>query len=279
MDDTFPLAADFRIEAANLPEGLPSGTPAPGGGERFSGFDQAWRDVFLQTDLSVVLIRNATEEDIEALFARLNNGEPLNAAEKRNALGGDMARLVREVAAGPFFRDRLHFSNGRHQHHELAARMLATEARRPDGELPDLRPAALDAFVRDRRTMPVTEQRRLRDALERGLGRMEDVFGERDQLLSSPSYALLYYLFLERTADEPESGRRRHDFLVRFQREQLAALERPDAEDDDLVEFSGLMQHGGQDRRATARRLEILLVAWRDYRTGTGVLSSSSETA
>jgi hypothetical protein len=119
----------------------------------------------------------------------------------------------------------------------------------------------------------------LRDALERGLGRMEDVFGERDQLLSSPSYALLYYLFLERTADEPESGRRRHDFLVRFQREQLAALERPDAEDDDLVEFSGLMQHGGQDRRATARRLEILLVAWRDYRAGTGVLSSSSETA
>jgi hypothetical protein len=108
---------------------------------------------------------------------------------------------------------------------------------------------------------------------------MSGVFGDRDELLASASYALLYYLFLERIADEPASGPDVRDFLARFQRERRAALERPDSGDDEpLVEFSGLMQHGSQDRRVTARRLEILLGAWRDYRAATGVRSSSSET-
>src|SRR5919198_2448554 len=91
LRDEFPLSPSFQVEEANLPE-LPPGTPPPLAGQRFSELHPAWQAVLRGTGLSVVLIQNATEEDIEELFARLNNGQPLNAAEKRNARGGEMAK-------------------------------------------------------------------------------------------------------------------------------------------------------------------------------------------
>jgi len=267
LDGGFPLAPDFRVEPANLPD-LPPGSVAPTAGQRFSQFGSAWRDVFLSTYLSVVLIRKATEADIEALFSRLNNGEPLNAAEKRNALGGDMARLIRTVAGRPFFAERLHFTNARLQHYELAARLLAATAGGTDDDPPpDLRAAALDAFVRDRRIVPDAERDRLQAEVDAGLSRLSAVFGRSDPLLGAPSYVLLYFLFLcDGPADAAAPGDVR-DFLASFQRDRAAALEQPEDERDEaLVEFSGLMQHGAQDRRTIARRLEILRAAWLRYR-------------
>jgi hypothetical protein len=276
LDDAIPLAPDFRVEAANLPEGLPATATAPAAGQRFSELDRAWREVFLRTYLSVVLIRHATEPDIEALFARLNNGEPLNAAEKRNALGGAMARIVRDVASRPFFLERLHFSNGRYQHYELAARMLAVAMAAPPDGLPDLRPSALDAFVRAHRDLPARDARRVSRSVDAALARMAEVFEPADPLLTSPSYGLLYFLLVRSAPVMDAPGATIRAFLATFQRERLAALEQPDDEHaEPLVEFSGLMQHGAQDRRSVARRLEILERAWVDYRAATGAGTSS----
>ena len=139
LRDVFPLSPRFKVEEANRPPELPPGTPPPLAGMRFSEMDPAWREVLERTYLSVVLIQNATEEDIEDLFSRLNNGEPLNAAERRNTRGGDMARLVREVAKRPFFTERLRFSNARYRHLDLAARLLLIERSlgEGDGAVPD----------------------------------------------------------------------------------------------------------------------------------------------
>jgi len=272
LDDELALADDFRLEPANLPD-LPPGAVPPRPGQRFSTLHPAWRETFLQTFLSVVLIRQATEDDIEALFARLNNGEPLNAAEKRNAMGGDMARLIREVAARPFFGQRLHFSNARYHHYDLATRLLVVAAA---GNTPqDVRSSALDAFVRSQRVIDAERRDRLLATVDAGLATMADVFGPADPLLASPAYGLLYFLFLADGLPDGASGREVRAFLASFQRSRIAALEQPDdARDEALVEFSGLMQHGAQDTRAIARRLEILRAAWGPY--GEAATSDSS---
>jgi hypothetical protein len=227
-----------------------------------------------------VLIQRATEEDIEALFARLNNGEPLNAAEKRNAMGGDAVRLVRAIAGRPFFAERLHFSNARHHHYELAARLLVTSATDPTGRTaPDLRASAIDAFVRSHRSITAPERDRLTAILDGGLDRMTRVFGPRDPLLSSPSYALLYFLFLGSGAAADVPAPLLREFFAAFQHDRLAALEQPeDGRDETLVEFSGLMQHGAQDPRAIARRLEILRSAWLAYRAAPTASGSPTTT-
>src|SRR5687768_761019 len=104
LRDELPLAPDYRTIEANVPDEARDAAP-PGPGQRFSDLDPAWQSVLTGTYLSVVLIQNATPDDIEELFSRLNNGEPLNAAEKRNAIGGSMIQLARELARHPFFTD------------------------------------------------------------------------------------------------------------------------------------------------------------------------------
>ncbi len=273
LGDEFPLAPDFRIVEANLPD-LPPTTPPPLAGMRFSEFHPAWQQVLRLTYISVVLIQNATEDDIEDLFSRLNNGEPLNAAEKRNAMGGDMAQLIRELAHRPFFADRLRFSNARYQHLDLAARMLlieAADARGADGQIPDLKGKALDEFVRANRRMTKPERTELAGRVDARLGRLEAIFGHADHLLGAQSYVPLYYLFvreLDRSGAviDPDALR---TFLEEFQRIRKAELDKPEeSQDAALVEFSHLMQHGTNERRSLERRLAILGAVFERSRPG-----------
>lgn len=272
LADRFPLASDFRVEKRNMPD-LPADAVAPRAGQRFSEFDRHWREVLRQTFLSVVLIRNATEEDIEDLFSRLNNGEPLNAAEKRNAMGGAMAKLVRTIARRPFFTGRLHFTNARHHHYELATRLLLVESVPASiaEELPDIRSAALDAFVRSNRRLAPADRASLVDRLDAGLAVVSAVFRPADPLLTTPSNAFLLYLFVRRVVGDQRAAAdpaRVRAFLEAFQQSRVAALDQPEEERDaTLVEFSGLMQHGTNDARNVRRRLEILGAAW-EHETG-----------
>jgi hypothetical protein len=164
------------------------------GPRRFSELDPHWQHVLTRTYLSVVLIRDATEEDIEGLFSRLNNGEALNAAERRNALGGDMVRLIRDVARRPFFAESLAFSNARQEHYDLAARLLALEWERsnPAG-LPDLGAEGLDAFVREHRQLADADRAMLIGSIEAQLEILGRMFSRADPRLSSPGEVLLHY--------------------------------------------------------------------------------------
>lgn len=191
LDDDFPLAADFRIESDN-PDVSPDAV-TPVGGMRFSQLDPDWQHILTLTHLSVVLIRDADEENIEDLFSRLNNGEALSAAERRNALGGDMVRLIRDVARRPFFAERLQFSNARHQHLELAAALVAVQSAKRAGDLnlPDLDPPALDAFVRAHRHLAEAERAALIREIDTQLELAARAFSPSDPLLGSPAQALL----------------------------------------------------------------------------------------
>jgi hypothetical protein len=285
LRDEFPLSPRFKVEEANLPPELPPGTPPPGAGMRFSEMDPAWREVLERTYLSVVLIQNATEEDIEELFSRLNNGEPLNAAEKRNARGGDMAGLIRELAKRPFFTERLRFSNARYHHLDLAARLLLIEQSLGGGEaaeaalaveaagaagaaLPDLRSRALDRFVEANRRLADGDRAGLLGRTERVLTFMERAFTGADPLLATQSTPPLYYLFARPFAlagDRAASPGELRKFLEWFQAERRADLNRPeDRRDHALTEFSELTQRGGLERHGLERRLEILAARFRD---------------
>src|SRR5687767_3766388 len=161
LRDELSLASDYKTIQANIPDEATS-VPAPAAGQRFSELDPAWQSVLRATYLSVVLIQNATAADIEDLFARLNNGEPLNAAEKRNAIGGSMAGLAREVARHPFFTDRLPYGHDRHQHFDPATKVLMLESaqREERAPVPDLHADRLDAFVREHRTLSHDDRER-----------------------------------------------------------------------------------------------------------------------
>ena len=76
LADGFGLADDFA--STSPPPGLES-VPRPAPGMRYSDLPVPWRATLRQTYLSVVLIQDATLDEIEELFARLNSGVPLAA--------------------------------------------------------------------------------------------------------------------------------------------------------------------------------------------------------
>jgi 5-methylcytosine-specific restriction endonuclease McrA len=75
--------------------------------------------------LDVVVFSNmATDEYIEDMFTRLQNGTPLNAAEKRRALPGNMRDLVSGLADHKVFTELVGFSNKRYAHEDAVAKGL-----------------------------------------------------------------------------------------------------------------------------------------------------------
>lgn len=263
LTDEFPLADDFTIEPANLPD-VPDDAPHPRSGQRFSELDPSWQQVLRTTHLAVVLIQNATEADIEDLFSRLNNGEPLNAAEKRNAMGGDATKLVRAVASHRFFRERVRFTNARFRHQDAAARLLVLEAAALDGAggLPDLRSRSLDAFIRDNRRMSATRRHELRDCVTDVLNRMCQVFEVHDPLLANQSALPLHYLVVRAVVDQQrgcQTAAMLRKELAAFGEERRGQLQRTDEEQDpELREFNALIQSSANEPRSLARRRAIL---------------------
>lgn len=102
LDNETSLAADFTMSD-------PEGRVPPPAGSKYGTLSADWRETFKAKPLDVVLVQNADEDDIEELFSRLNNGEPLTAAEKRNAMGGDMCQLVRDISKEKFFTENCVF--------------------------------------------------------------------------------------------------------------------------------------------------------------------------
>jgi hypothetical protein len=267
LTNLFPLAPDFRIEPNNYPELPPEAVP-PAAGMYFRDIDPIWQEVLKTTFLAVVLIQNAREEDIEDLFSRLNNGEPLNAAEKRNAMGGDMARLVREIAGRPFFKERLKFSNARYHHFDLAAKVLYIESLRLDGdsEIPDLKSRTLDEFVRANRRVEPERRAALLAAVDASLALMEQIFDREDPLLAALPNPPVFYLFVAGIARAHPGERlpgRIATFLRTFNRDRIDALEQPEEEQDAaLHEFTLLLQQGTNEKANLERRVAILTRAF-----------------
>jgi len=72
-----------------------------------------------------VLQTGYSDDDIEEIFLRLQNGTPLNAAEKRRALPGTMREVVEELSAHALFSGSLcGFTGKRYAYEDAVAKLL-----------------------------------------------------------------------------------------------------------------------------------------------------------
>jgi hypothetical protein len=71
----------------------------------------------------VTLNTSYTDEDIEEIFLRLQNGTPLNAAEKRRAIPGNMKAIVQDMAKDPIF-TLAGFKDKRYAYEDVVAKVL-----------------------------------------------------------------------------------------------------------------------------------------------------------
>jgi hypothetical protein len=103
-----------------------------------------------------MILQNYSDELIDELFLRLQNGTPLNPAEKRKAIGGNVRNIVAEIAAHNVFTKGLcAYTGARSQYLDTAAKLLYQQYRVADGMV-DIRNSSLEDFYRNNAEMSDT---------------------------------------------------------------------------------------------------------------------------
>lgn len=213
--------------------------------------------------LPVVGVDTDDQELIEDMFSRLNEAVPLNAAEKRNSLGGELVSTIRDVANHEFFSRCVAFGNKRYQHREVAARFILVEENiRTLGKIIDTKKEYLDALARNYRTGKTDQVDYFRKSISEILNYMASLFAERDELLRAQGNMVLYYLLCKSAVENNVAAQLSRERLYAF-RDQVRdnrnrAKENYADASFELLEFDRLSQQGTNDSSNIRVRLSVI---------------------
>ena len=182
-------------------------------------------DSFVPTIMSVI-----TEDirKIEELFVRLNTGEAANGAERRNAAGGPVPVIVRELSQHAFFTRSIKFNIRRMQEHNLLWKLLLFEYR---NGFVDTKSKNLDDFakVADEwsRSRPEDQQDNMgpydsaRDRIFEVLELLALEFNVKDPLLARQGEIPIYYWTIRQ---HPSWIHELRDFVAQFSEDVIENL-------------------------------------------------------
>lgn len=156
------------------------------------------RAKFDQTVLPIILVETHDEQVIDNLFDRLNQAANLNAPEHRNALGGPLRRVIRELSGHAFFKVSVPFDNGRYKYYDLAAKFLWIA---DQNSFTSTKRKVLDEFVikfRENRKVGLVDAsegavRALKAKVTKRLDTLHRFFPSSDALLSSVTMLHLFF--------------------------------------------------------------------------------------
>lgn len=256
LDGEFSLAKDFEY--------LPENT-IKAGSMTYADLAKKYPKLKQRLDafaLPIVCISTEDMDLIDDLFFRLNEAVPLNAAEKRNAIGGDMANEIKEVAGHHFFTKKIRFSNKRYQHLEVAARLLFIEDNWSRGKLIDTKKPLLDQFVKDHKSGKEKIVKKLSKDLGGILTLMLSHFNGKDILLASQSAVPIYYLLFREAIASGKTSRLGRNKLVEFNENRqinrdVASVNLAKA-NYELLEYDRMSQQGTNDASSIRERLRII---------------------
>jgi hypothetical protein len=253
IDGEFALADDFdyirdpKIKIAGLTY------------KELSAKHQQIKQLFDAFSLSVYVVQTDDIDLIEEMFSRLNEAVPLNAAEKRNAFGGPLPKIVRKIADTPFFKSNIKISNRRYQHRDLAAKLVYLAHHK---KVLDTKKIYLDLFFRDNKSKTEASFKATVSAVNKVLKSMRETFTSNDKLLSSSGMIVLYFLLFQKAIKEGWRGHLSRSALQDFEKKRVE--NRASAEKDiataeyDLLEFDRLNQTPN-DAYAIKFRLDLLV--------------------
>lgn len=161
-------------------------------------------------ELDIVYVITDEIEKIEELFYRLNEGKPLNSAEKRNRIVGYLNNSIKEIINNnDFFTSKFIYTNTRLQYEDLCLKLIIIEY---EQNLVSFTKTKLDKFVNENRT----QNEKLRIVLDRfrkKLQLLNNIFIDNDKLLKSRSLIPVYYYFITNLESKTDLIR---PFLIRF---------------------------------------------------------------
>lgn len=259
MDGDFNLASDFdyQRDPSIVLEGL-----------GYVDIAKKYPKIRIKFDsfvLPIVTVETADDDLdlIEDMFSRLNEAVPLNAAEKRNALGGELVAAINKISSEEYFTTKVKFNNLRYKHREVAARFILVEDALVYGKgLIDTKREYLDSLARRYHHGHDDRVKDLEVKVTRIVGEMASEFSVKDDLLSAQGIQTVYYLVFRTAINNNEVGLVTRASLLRFRKDLAENRNRAvnDYEDAsfELLEFDRLSQQGTNDASGIKERYSTL---------------------
>jgi hypothetical protein len=172
-------------------------------GKQYGQLNAEQKINFQDKSLTVMVLQNATIDEIRDMFLRLQNGTPLNAQQKRDAMGSSVGRVARELAELPFFKQSVGFSDTSSSHHLVASQMLHLEQK---DKIVSCTSRQLDAFYKSH-TQGVPLEPSVVSRTKKIIVSLGKIFPAQNPHLNQ-NYALSVYWALSRilqTYDVPEN--------------------------------------------------------------------------
>lgn len=256
-DDAFPLSDDFSFL---------SDPKVKAGGMTYSVLGLAYPKLKIRFDsftVPVICVETDDIDLIEDMFSRLNEAVPLNAAERRNAIGGPMAGCIRTLSSHHFLAARVRFSDSRYQHREAAARMLFLEyAILFQKRIVDTKKPYLDDMVRQYKSGKAKRLDEVRNRTTATVNALDTVFVNGDALLRTQSVVPVYYLALRTalgTGTQAVFTREKlEDFNARLAQNRDTAAKDIASATFEFLEYDRMSQQGTNDAASIKERTRIL---------------------
>jgi hypothetical protein len=259
IDGKFTLASDFEYQR-DLNVDMGSFT--------YNDIAQKYPRIRIKLDSFVLrVVTVQTEGDdldlIEDMFSRLNEAVPLNAAEKRNAIGGDFVSTINQISGHRYFTDRVKFSSTRYKHREVAARFLLVQESIQNGKhIIDTKREYLDGLASRYKTGHAIHVKSLRDEIMEVLNSMAGVFSSKDELLAAQGIQTVYFLLFRTALQNGELDLLTRSSLLNFKKTLSDNREKAASDYEgasfEFLEFDRLNQQGTNDASSIKERYSTL---------------------
>jgi predicted Rossmann fold nucleotide-binding protein DprA/Smf involved in DNA uptake len=200
------------------------------------------------------------------MFLRLNEGVPVNNAEKRNSINGLLIAEVNEtVKKLDFFTKKVKFGNKRMEHQDLLLKLCLIEH---TDKLESFTKKNLDDLVKhfkpkknattSEKSILKSEAQILLDKVKTRLNILGQVFTEKDEMLRYKGILPLFYLFLK---DNPNMNPKKFkDFIKNFDavRNANRIIGKTQKPNTTLLQFDRLNQQGAHQAKSLETRLKIM---------------------
>ncbi|OGD92421.1 hypothetical protein A2362_03515 [Candidatus Curtissbacteria bacterium RIFOXYB1_FULL_41_59] len=237
---------------------LPVGSEKLYGGLTYDTLKTSYSDTFDDYCFQIEEIEDASDQELEELFLRLQLGTPLNTAEKLNAIGGELRGYIKELADHSFFKDAIGVKNTRFAHFVICCRFFYLEIFKVPNKL---RQEELEKMLSDNKKFSRNSSAAKKVKLI--LGFLYEVFKENSKLLTNRANIVSCYYLISLFKDIKSLNSKvdvfRVFFFDFFTALQAEVEKGSRAKDRDLIAYQDAISRNTDSREAINTRQRILL--------------------
>lgn len=227
LDEKLELSEEFTPEYAN---------------KKFTELPEDLQDQIHNYELTLVIIENANEEEIQDLFLRLNNGTTLKSQEKRMNLGGNLSKYIVNMVKHRIF-SKVTFKDKHRDYEQILAQCIKLEL---EGKATNTQGKYLDIMYKEEKDFD--ENGTIAKKFKRVLDYMEEIFPEENKVPELKRFNFIsLYLMVSQMMDKLIIKEKKHLFkeffiefwnnLTNYRDQEEIPDEKRNIDFDDFIQF------------------------------------------